>query len=126
MFKITRLAATITKIQTKVVKNIANGKINAESAKDSFETFKAIAEKNAPYSKNIFKRMSNWVKSFIKNFKEIKSTIKDTIQEIKDNSIKTFSKKDKKEVIKTFWDLTKIRMDEAKTELNKILKAPKA
>lgn len=126
MFKITRLATTITKIQKKVVKNVANGKINAESAKDSFETFKAIAEKNAPYSKNIFKRMSNWVKSFIANFKEIKKGLKDMVQEGKDTLGEAFSKKDKKEAMKTFWDLTKNAMNEVKTQLNGILKAPKA
>lgn len=126
MFKITRLAATLTKIQKKVVKNVANGKINAESAKDSFETFKAIAEKNAPYSKNIFKRMSNWVKSFIENFKEIKSNLKTSIQKMQDELGEKFTKENKKEAITEVFDFAKLMLNVMKTKMNEILKAPKA
>lgn len=130
MFKITRLAAAMTKIERKAVKLVGQGKIKLESASDSFKLLNATGTKKAPHSKNIFKRAYNWCKTFIGNFKNIKKGINEGIKLVKESwDEATMGKLTKKQLNKVKTDsisLAKAMIKHSKNEINDLLAAGKA
>lgn len=126
MFQVTRLAAGITKTTRKALKNVATGKIKLENASDSFNRFYNNNVKNLEYSKNIFKRAHAWVKDFINNFKEIKSAIKEMINEKTEELGKKFTRKDKKELKNNMFNLVNKTLKNIRTEIKELIKSAKA
>lgn len=126
MLQITRTAAALTKVTRKALKNVSTGKINLQNASDSFNKFYNNGVKDLKYSNNIFKRTIQWVKDFIKNYKETKSAIKDIITDKTKELGKNLTKKDKKSLKDFFIETVKDGIKAQKTELDKLIKAAKA
>ena len=100
MFNVTRLAAGITTLGRKTVKNVAKNKINLKNASDNFKSLYNENIQSHPYSKNIFKRAYIWVKEFFKNYKELKEVIKGKINQYKASVNEETNRKVKKQEIK--------------------------
>lgn len=123
MFNVTRLAAQVTKIERRVVKNIAKERIDLSKASSDFRSnAKTIQDECAPYAKNIFKRAVVWVNSFVRNFKELKEDVKGALIKKRHELGEAFDKKAAKSATKEFIANTKAQINEVKDELKELLK----
>ncbi len=100
MFTVTRLAAAMTTLGRKAVKNVAKNKINLTNASDDFKSLYSDNVQSHPYSKNIFKRAYIWIKEFIENYKYLKGFIKETVNKYKDSRNEELTGKVKRQEIK--------------------------
>ena len=100
MFTVTRLAAGMTTLGRKAVKNVAKNKINLTNASDDFKSLYSDNVQSHPYSKNIFKRAYIWIKEFIENYKYLKGFIKETVNKYKDSRNEELTGKVKRQEIK--------------------------
>ena len=100
MFTVTRLAAGMTTLGRKAVKNVAKNKINLKNASDDFKSLYSDNVQSHPYSKNIFKRAYIWIKEFIENYKYLKGFIKETVNKYKDSRNEELTGKVKRQEIK--------------------------
>lgn len=103
MFNVTRITASATKLARKTVKNVAKENINLSKASDSIKELHDEFVQIAPYSKNIFKRMTAWVKTFIGTYKHVKNELNACLEKKKNELGELFTKKDKKAAKKSFF-----------------------
>ena len=122
MFKVTRVVGNLTNIGRKVVKQTTKANIDLSKVGDEFAKVRDFAKSKAPYTKNVFKRAWNWIKEFVGNFKEVKSSIKAKVNEAKKSLGDKFSRKDKKEAIKTVLEEKIAFVAEIKEKLQELLK----
>ena len=107
MFPITRMAATATKLERKSIKVLTKGAIpygdkGKKAIEEILNTTRTTLNKTVePYSKNPFKRMVTWIKTFFENYKLIKNSIKTKTESLKEEYGKLFTKKRQKMVKQT-------------------------
>jgi formate dehydrogenase maturation protein FdhE len=100
MFPITRFSAKITNIQRSLVKGVAKNKIDLAKDKRVDGFYQCAVKTGGDYKKNIFSRMFQWVKAFVKNFKETKEKMSKFINETKTELADLGEKFNKKEFFK--------------------------
>lgn len=129
MFPITRLAIKATRIERNAIKTLT--KVSKKYGEQGAQELKEVLELNnfpgktiKPYSKNPFKRMVFWVKTFFENYKLLKYGIKSKISFIKEQYGMLFTKKRQKFVknsiingVKDFLKEFKRGWDERELEL---------
>ena len=130
MFTVTRLAAGMTTLGRKAVKNVAKNKINLKNASDDFKSLYSDNVQSHPYSKNIFKRAYIWIKEFIENYKYLKGFIKETVNKYKDSRNEEFTGKVKKHKIKeiktSLLENVKDIVNSLKKEMKSLKTSPKS
>ncbi len=124
MFQITRLAASMTKVARSTVKQAAKNKIDTTYVSDTFKAVFETQKKNAPYSKNIFKRAYVWTKEFFNNYKTMKKCLKDKLAAYKKELGENFTKQQKKNVKDSFFADLQSRINKLKTELEALKVKP--
>ena len=129
MFRITKLAVSMTKLERNTVNRLS--KEVPEISDEFIKTFEDIYSKEGvkkeilPYSKNIFKRAVNWVKAFITNYKLFNEGFKAKISSIKENYGELFTKKRQKYVKNQLAKYFKNQKTEIKEEINSLIKEVK-
>ena len=128
MFRITKLAVSMTKLERNTVNRLS--KIDPQACDVLIDSFKSAASGRTdikkeilPYSKNIFKRAINWVKAFIANYKIFNEGFKTKISSIKENYGKLFTKKRQKYVKNRLTASIKNGIKEFKEYINNELNA---
>ena len=128
MFRITKLAVSMTKLERNTVNRLS--KIDPKACDVLIDSFKTAASGRTdikkeilPYSKNIFKRAINWVKAFIANYKIFNEGFKTKISSIKENYGKLFTKKRQKYVKNRLTASIKNGIKEFKEYINNELNA---
>ncbi len=128
MFRITKLAVSMTKLERNTVNRLS--KIDPQACDVLIDSFKTAASGRTdikkeilPYSKNIFKRAINWVKAFIANYKIFNEGFKTKISSIKENYGKLFTKKRQKYVKNRLTASIKNGIKEFKEYINNELNA---
>ncbi len=122
MFKVTRVVGSLTNIGRKAVKQTTQANINLAQAGDEFAKVKDFIKSKAPYSKNVFTRVWNWVKEFVGNFKEVITAIKTNVAEAKKSLGDKFSKKNIKEAIEKVVEEKKAFVADIKEKLQELVK----
>ena len=130
MFRITKLAVSMTKLERNTVNRLS--KIDPQACDVLIDSFKTAASGRTdikkeilPYSKNIFKRAINWVKAFITNYKLFNEGFKAKISSIKENYGELFTKKRQKYVKNRLAKYFKNQKTEIKEEINSLIKEVK-
>ena len=107
MFEITRLATTATKCERKIANYINKNNINTNTLKGTVkDLYESVMIKKS--SKNPIKKVFDWCKTFLNNFKVIKDNFKtslnDIINDLKENGCPdiTSSSKVKKSFFKNY------------------------
>ena len=122
MFNVTRLAINMTTAGRKAVKNIAKEKIDIGAASNQFKDFYQKNVQDKEYSKNIFTRAMKWIGEFFNNYKKINNNLNSMLDKMKKNLEETFTKQDKKNSKKVFFENIKESITSFKQEMQEILK----
>ena len=120
MFQITRIAYNTTKLGRTLVKNVATKKINIAQASSDLTAFHNKMNRIAPHSKNVFKRAYNWVKTFVKSFKDAVTAIKGMIADEANELGRKLKFREKIGVVKNGFKIIKGKIADFKSEMKKL------
>lgn len=87
MFNVTRMAIKATTFGRKIINNVEKGKVNPHKFSEDLDTFFKSSREIEPAQKNLFKKIKAWFKTFVHNYKTIKTGLKENSEEIKKHNL---------------------------------------
>lgn len=87
MFNVTRMAIKATTFGRKIINNVEKGKVNPHKFSEDLDTFFKSSREIEPAQKNLFKKIKAWFKTFVYNYKTIKTGLKENSEEIKKHNL---------------------------------------